>query len=115
MKEAPMDPGEGASKVRRNLARDAAGRTLFLPWYPFSRSAYVLASPLQRELLGRRMELYLVFWLGVLIGFGVAGLLGEIPPWSPFALAGLVAAHWVWWTGRYTRGLERTRYEPPSG
>jgi len=26
----------------------------------------------------------------------------------------LAAMDWAWWTRRYTRGLERTRYEKPA-
>lgn len=104
-----MDPG-AASTVRRNFARDREGRELFLPWVPFSRNAYVVPDPTRRAVLVRRMEFYVVFWLGVLAGAFAAGLLDSWR-WSSLLFAGAALAHWAWWMHRSTRGLERARPE----
>lgn len=111
-----MDPtGDGTTRVRWYLARDAQKRDVFVPWHPFSRAAYVLRGPVEREELRHRLQLFFAFAVGVAIGIGFAGIFSDQPGWVGILSIALVLAYWGWWTWRYTRGLERTRYEKPAG
>ena len=110
-----MEPDVGgATRVRLYLARDAQKRDLFVPWHPFSRAAYVLKGPIEREEIRRRVELYLAFGLGVVIGVLFAGIFSDAPDWLPLLVSILLVAGWSLWSWRRTRGLERTRYEKPA-
>lgn len=98
------------------LPLDAEGRRLFVPWRPFSRWGYVLpdaqrATAIERSLWG--------WTIGSLLVLGLVSLLTTYGQWWPSVelLATWLAAVLVyaWLVRRWTRGLERVRYEPPPG
>lgn len=103
--------GAGRTGLRMCLACDPHGRALFVPWYPLSRTAYVLKDPVQREKLRRHMELYAMFAIGLVFGIGMAGIFSDASLWLPLASSVLLIVYWVWWAWRSSRGLEKTRYE----
>jgi len=102
------------TKVRQAMVRDARGRDLFVPWYPFSRAAYVLPSPSERAAVSKRTRIYVVFWLAAIVAVQVVRSYFGLPIWYGWVVVVLAAMDWAWWTRRYTRGLERTRYEKPA-
>jgi len=109
-----MDRAAGPTKVRFGLARDQQGRLLFLPWHPLSRTAYVLGAPAQGEAVARRIRLSLLVLLALLVAQLVASPFVRWPAWAGLPLAAALLLAWAGWTRRVTRGLERTRYEPPA-
>jgi hypothetical protein len=103
-----------ATKVRLYLARDDAGRNLFVPWLPFSNLAYVLPDPVARERIARGVERWFFFWMGAVSSALFAGLVADRSFLWLYAVMALMLGHWIWWTVRRTRGLERTRYQKPA-
>jgi hypothetical protein len=101
------------AKVRDAVGRDAAGRDVFIPWYPLSRTAYVVPSQDERAAFVLRSQRFLYGWAGVLVGVSLSALVELTPSWwRGVPIVAVALAHWAWWTHRATRGLERTRYEP---
>lgn len=99
-------------RVWRAMARDARGRDLLVPWHPFSCTAYVLPDEARREQARRRIRWFLVGWsaLGIAVGY-IAPWFG-LPRLLSTAVIPLLVADWALWTRRFTRDLERTRWEP---
>jgi hypothetical protein len=109
-----MNPGP-PTKPRLCLALDEQGRTLFVPWYPLSRRAYVVPDAMRRSAIEQWMRLSVAWALGLLTALFVLGAIGRLPRWSASVLVVLIVLEWAWWTRRQTRDLERTRLERPSG
>lgn len=103
-----------ATKARLHLARDDAGRNLFVPWLPFSNVAYVLPDPVARETIARGLERLLFFWIGAVSSALLAGFLSDRSSRWIYVVLALMLVHWIGWTVKTTRGLERTRYEKPA-
>jgi hypothetical protein len=95
------------------LARDALGRTLFVPWHPFSRNAYVLPTPADRAAVTKQTHLFVTGWFVVLVVAAVSRAFLGASSGTVHAVVLLALGHWAWWTSRFTRGLERVRYEGP--
>lgn len=103
----------GTSWRRPAIRRDARGRLLFVPWYPWWRGAWVLPGEEEATAFGRRLLRWVLFWLaaGAVLGLLVAH--ARAPGWSPYLLVAVMLLHHAWWIRGATRGLERTRYERP--
>lgn len=99
-------------RVWRALARDARGRDLLLPWHPFSRTGYVLPDAARREQARRRIRRFVVGWGGAGIAVGYTAAWLGLPVLLSCAVIPLLVIDWAWWTRRFTRDLERIRYEP---
>lgn len=109
-----MNASTWKGRLQRSLVSDAAGRDLFLPWLPFSRTAYVLPNAGVREEFARRIERSLFFSAGAAAAFLLTFLFGRPSGWLGLLIAAMIVAKWHGWTRRSTRGLERTRYEKPA-
>ena len=96
---------------RFGLVRTEDGKTFFVPWHPFSSAAYLVPDPVRREAILQRTRLSFAWAIGMLTALGVLGLFADLPSWANLPLLALWVAEWVWWTRRYTRDLERTRYQ----
>ena len=95
----------------RAMARDSRGRELLVPWHPMSRVAYVLPEA-ERGRAKRRIRFYLVRWVAVAVLIALVALWRDVPYWVSLLTVPMAVADWWWWTRRFTRGFERTRYEP---
>lgn len=109
-----MERAAGPTNVRFAIARDEQGRALFVPWHPFSRAAYLLATPAEAAAVVQRVRLSLLVFIGVAVALAVTSPVLRLPLPLASAIAALPMLEWAWWTWRRTRGLERVRYEPPA-
>lgn len=103
-----------AARVRWATVLDGQGRHLFVPWHPFSRTAYVLPDAGAHAELAKRVRRYLILGAGVFLLALVLTAPVRIPWWTSYPVAALLLLHWHWWSRRAARGLERTRYERPT-
>lgn len=102
-----------SAKPRRAIVRDSRGRELLVPWHPMSPVAYVLPEA-ERERARRRIRLFLFGWVAVAVLLALVTLRWNVPYWVSLLTVPLAVADWWWWIRRFTRGFERTRYEPAA-
>lgn len=95
------------------LVLDAEGRVVFRPWS--MRSGYVLPDARSADDVWRRLARWGLGWFAVIFVVGVLTGLGDWSGWlrPEMVVLALAVVHYAWLVRRWTRGLERVRYEPP--